>query len=902
MSEVLGIGIDLTQHEPLVSVAVWPPAARSPMPVTKQSLAQHWPPAVELRGNFRRQVPVAVLPMLAGEPLLLADAAASHRRGAGFPWPPEAEAPYAGDMALGVGRIPLVAAWAALLPRAGGGEAMTQRDDYEFKWRPECREHVARAGTILAASIKAFLTTAAVPFHSCLTAIVVPDSLDEAGQQILLDNLAQVGIASESVHLLPRPLAVALRWCQTSNLQTRGVSPNDDEEGHKVARVRVLTTPLDIWEVVSLEVRSRYDEGRAWLTPVRDRTKLVATLPEIRAPGVSIGLALARAEKHGDKLGWWRRLFGSDWLLQRLNAQREMSPAELESVRAIRSPSPPESFRQEVSLLNSLQPLWSRFFQPGPALQEVLAQQWPHQERELGISSLPCSAVLTDGAFAGLRMERGATLAQVAGGNGGQASSPHTAAVFGAAVAAVAIANNLPCYRETLLPLDLYVLGKDEYDDPSPQWRELIASRSVEAGRVWRSPAPVTGMQIREAQDRLLLPLRRVMQGKPTFRQVGTELAAPAKHDEPIRVEVEVKPGQGYARVRLQSVTPSVFSTRLDWRTMQECKEPAPPKLAYLPGVSRIIPDPEMFRRAEETMRSALDAMERSSPATAVRLRTLITFLNKWPLAHHVERTRGHRIDKDFMLHYGVIGSAGKLEALPAPGLARALRAAIGAAFERQVARGHPRSAAATALLRTAGWLYLAMPDECYEYLRQRLHEAGEDTLSLAAVELHAIGLGFDQADDIRVFYPLLVHALHSGQRPNNWLRALRNICRFRNHALRPDTMPETLLQRLVRTVLGIMQQQADEGNLRRIFSNCLETLPFLLKRRRYDPDFLAPNSHLAVTLLQLLNRIDSHYLTRLPTRLQAVPKATVNFLRMEATVTDLEQLLGIEDDEEADD
>jgi hypothetical protein len=283
-------------------------------------------------------------------------------------------------------------------------------------------------------------------------------------------------------------------------------------------------------------------------------------------------------------------------------------------------------------------------------------------------------------------------------------------------------------------------------------------------------------------------------------------------------------------------------------------------------------------------------------------LRSLITFLNKWPLAHYVERTRGHRIDKDFMLHYGVIGSAGKLEELPAPGLARALRTAIGDAFERQMAPGGPRSALSTVLLRTAGWLYVAMPDECYEHLRQRLREADEDTSSLTAVELHAIGLGFDEAEDLHVFYPLLADALRSGQRPNNWLRALRNICRFRNHALRPDTMSEALLQRLVQTVLNIMQQQADKGNFRRIFSNCLETLPFLLKRRRYDPEFLAPNSRLAVALLQFLSRVDADNLTRLPTRLQAVPKATVNFLRMEATATDLEQLLGVEDDEQADD
>jgi hypothetical protein len=895
MSIVAGIGIDLTQHVPLVTVAL------CPEPGT-EALASHWPPKVELRGQFRPQPPVALLPIMPGEPLIVGDAAASHRRSAGFAWPPESQVPFAKDPTCGVARIPLVAAWAALLPHDGIDESMTRREDHEFKWCPDGREHAARAGDLLARSIKVFLTAANVPIGTCWTAIVVPDALDEAGQQILLDSLAAIGISPAHLHLLPRPLAVALHWCQSADGRAFGVIAGDEEDGKPAGRLRVLTMGLDVWEAQSLELRARRHNGRIWLVPIRDRARLAGALPELQTLGVSFAVALARAESNSESFGWWSRLFSDDWLNRRLGAGRDMTQVELQILREARSSNPPDGLRREFAQLGSLQPLWARFFQSGPPLLEVIGERWPQQEQRLSTHSLPCRAVLADGAFACLRMEGGLTLANLAGNEIQAAATGHEAAARGAALAATAIGHGLPCYRETLLPLDLYVMGRDEYDDPSPQWKPLIAVQTVEAGLSWRTREPVTGLQISEAQDRLLLPLRRSLRGSPMFRQVGTELAKPATRDQSVRIGVEVKPGQGFARVRIDSVTPGVFSARLDWRTMQECKEPEKPKLAYLPGVSRIIPDPEMFRRAEDAMRSALDALENSSPATVARLRILITFLNKWPLAHYVERTRGHRMDKDFMLHYGVIGSAGKLEALQAPGLARALRSAIGEAFDKQVARGHPRSAVAGALLRAAGWLYLAMPEECYEYLRHRLMEAGDAALSLTAVELHAIGLAFDETEDLRVFYPLLVAALRSGQRPNNWLRALRNICRFRNHALKPDTMPEVLLQQLVQIVLEIMRQQADGGNFRRIFSNCLETLPFLLKRRRYDPDFLAPTSRLSVTLLQFLNRVDSENQTRLPARLQRVPRATVNFLRMEATATDLEQLLGVEDEEESDD
>src|SRR5438309_1961732 len=145
MNQVLGIGIDLTQHEPLVSVSLCPPGARISNSVDRQALARHWPPTVEFRGKFRPQPPAAVLPLLPGEPLLVADPAASHRRATGLPWPPEAQVPYAGEAACGLGRIPLVAAWTALLPH-GTDDSMTRREDHEFKWCPDGREHVARAG------------------------------------------------------------------------------------------------------------------------------------------------------------------------------------------------------------------------------------------------------------------------------------------------------------------------------------------------------------------------------------------------------------------------------------------------------------------------------------------------------------------------------------------------------------------------------------------------------------------------------------------------------------------------------------------------------------------------------------------------------------------------------------
>jgi hypothetical protein len=472
------------------------------------------------------------------------------------------------------------------------------------------------------------------------------------------------------------------------------------------------------------------------------------------------------------------------------------------------------------------------------------------------------------------------------------------AAVTGAALAAAAIAHGLPCYRETLLPLDLCVRGTDEYGDPMLHWNKLVIVGSVEAGRIWRSPTPVTGLHIEKSQDRLSLPLRRMSRGKPMFRQVSTELATAATHDEPVHVEVEVKPVQGFARVRIESVTPGVFTTRLDWRMMEECPEPELPPLAYLPGVSRIVPDEQMFNDARLALETALHALRQNSPDASELRKAIANHLNKWPLAHNVERTRGRTVAKDFMLHYGVIGSDGNLETVADVPLACDLRDAIGEKFGGLVQRRKASSALGNTLLRAGGWFYLAMPEECFAYLRTRFATANRNFLRLSREELHAIGLAFETPDVLRQFYPLVVRALQNPSiRPNEWLRAVRNIWRFRNYALHPDAISDADIYQLMERLFKKLQEQAIQENFAQIFGNCLEALPFLLKRRRYNPEFLAPTSQLTQEMIHFLEKVDRESRWRLSRRLQPVPRAAINFLRREAKASDIEALLGVEEE-----
>jgi len=71
MTNVVGIGIDLTQHVPLVSACIFP----SHVPVSENSnldtIVEHWPPKVQLCNSVCKHVPSALLPLSRGEPLIV---------------------------------------------------------------------------------------------------------------------------------------------------------------------------------------------------------------------------------------------------------------------------------------------------------------------------------------------------------------------------------------------------------------------------------------------------------------------------------------------------------------------------------------------------------------------------------------------------------------------------------------------------------------------------------------------------------------------------------------------------------------------------------------------------------------------------------------------------------------
>ena len=329
---------------------------------------------------------------------------------------------------------------------------------------------------------------------------------------------------------------------------------------------------------------------------------------------------------------------------------------------------------------------------------------------------------------------------------------------------------------------------------------------------------------------------------------------------------------------------------------MTPCREPSRGELAWPPGVCVVQPDRVLFENAQDLMSQTLNSLEANRLKQAHELLgELIKHLRQWHLAHMLARRRHQSAAENNQLYAGVIGSSGDFNRVPAPGLARALRQAIGDQFSKELKRrGQLRNARfQDRLLKSGGWFYIGIPEVCLRHLQLRLREYLDGGPLLKAAELVAIGLSFESSDDIGLFFQAFLECSGDERfRPNAWLQALRNIVRFRHHALAPEVVNSEALTSVAKHVLAIGRGEVARGNFAKIFANCLEIIPFLLKRRRYESQFLEPTMTLALELKRFLERLDEDYGHQLPVRLREMPSIAIRFIERKATDVHLEKLL----------
>jgi hypothetical protein len=482
-------------------------------------------------------------------------------------------------------------------------------------------------------------------------------------------------------------------------------------------------------------------------------------------------------------------------------------------------------------------------------------------------------------------------------------------AVRGAAFTIAALKKGLPCYRETIVPIEIHHLRRNRRGDWENAWKTLVEGTTVKAGSEYKSKIPIEDLKIKQGERELKLILRRPSgRNDYIFRKVTAEIPEKTRQDEPVKISANLRPGQGFAKVAIESVREGIFHTLLNWRTMEPCGPPKKPKLAYLPKVSIVMHDEEFWFKAEPSIHSAIRALRNDAPDLLDRLRQLREHINKLPLADSVNKYRGHIQKENIFLHYGVFPSDGNLEMVHSPSLAKEFAEECEAYFLRRGIFTRKKKS----IQQAASWLYLACPSAIIESVRQNLKQ---NIAATSQVDLHTIGLCFEKAFDVSSFFAALEKVfLLRREHINNWLRASRNIVRFRDHALQPRIVSRSRLENIISGLLrslegevnargdqrengqleieGIVNHHGRRPNLERIFDNCVLSILYLLKRRRYEPDFMSSDNDHYKRLDDIFSMLINERRSNLSDRQFKIVSITLRFLRQEASYDDLRGIM----------
>lgn len=828
-------------------------------------------------------LPAALLPVSQGESIICGAAAHQHRRGTGLPWPQECQFPVNADYENGVGRVPLFLAWSVLAKNSKDHFSGTLGDT-SLGWRPYGNGKISSpAEKIIAESYKSWAETAG--FQRAV--LVVPDCLGEAAQQALIDNM-------DDIFLIPRPVAVALSWSRKHVDEYRGMGV-ETEEGVSVGHLIVITLAIDKWEVVPIEIRAKIYKKKLWLVPVRNRSSDFVEFPRV---GISFLTSLINKESTS-VAEVWRKVVCSNTLVDIIEGKLTTDAKQTDSIRESILSGESEFDKHNFGKWN----IWEDYVSVNDQLSangfvELVSERVNSQLKNMSEKANgKCLGVMVDGACANIKISDSKTLGwfvakgleietdKILFGDGFEAAR-------GAAITADALESGVPCYRETLIPIGIHYHRKNDFGDMENAYKSLVAGTTIRAGDEYKSREPVRGLKIQQGENLLKLILRRQKyagtNAEKVFRSVTAEISNETQRDELVEINAFLKPGQGFAKVIIKSERNGVFDTMLDWRTMEECNEPSKPKLAYLPKVSRVEFNLELLEEynVEILLEEAVLALKNETFDLEDRLRKLKDAINKWPSADQYDMFRGHNTKNDIFLHYGSFSSDGVLNKLPHKRLANDFIDLC----ELYLKKPRPSSKVIKILFWTASWLYLACPQTILESSMTILLQEGVRTKKYC---LAIIGLGWHKKDELRIFFKYLEKVFTSERQSiNDWLRATRNIVRFREHSLSKEVISSQRLQTIIDGLYGSLKDQVEKNNYHQIFSNCILTFLFLLKRRRYDPNFMGKDSQRRNLIASLFNKLLKEKKGRLSQKQLNIVEITLRFLNEEGSESDLRGIL----------
>jgi len=350
------------------------------------------------------------------------------------------------------------------------------------------------------------------------------------------------------------------------------------------------------------------------------------------------------------------------------------------------------------------------------------------------------------------------------------------------------------------------------------RWNKLVVAGSVEAGKTWphlprhwaahrKGPGPAVAAAF-------------VGCYVASRCSAKSALNSPRQRHETNRCASKVKPGQGFARVRIDSVTPGVLQPGSTDTMRNATTETTATSLLPV----SVVPDEEMSPKHGRCLRRMACPRQNTRDAIELLDRAYNDYLNKWPLAHNVDEGVGAHRARTFRLHYGTLDRTEYLDALPDPGIVLSFAMPSGRNQCACATGGAHGVWARPCCGQVAG--FTSRCQRMFHYLR------GFTTAHRTSSAPHpprpygrgtpCIGLAFETPDDLRRFYPLVVEHCRLLYCPNECFGAVRNIWQVRNHALHPDAISNPTFTSSTERDFRNLQGRVTQRKFRRgRFSEC---------------------------------------------------------------------------------
>lgn len=685
------------------------------------------------------------------------------------------------------------------------------------------------------------------PSRQCT--VVIPDRLHERPQDYLL---AALGPYKANVSLLWRPVAAALRWCDEWGAMWAHANR---EMGW---RLLTLHLGLDEMEFALLEIVPSTHPSLPGCLPARSRP------PNDIQPLIGWGWelldALARASlppgadvNELDRLKWC-----TPWIFALLQSLATTHAPLTSAERSVLSLCGVRLDWTEAA--RSEWKRWSLGVTPHTPLEQSPSSRGTSDHALSNFVERVCRALATRGYQIAGAVVTGPLAFLPAGSStlGGvlldrmgrspawkcTVESPHNSLLAeGALIHSLRIENDAPTYLDTLPRLEALVREGGE-----PKWLDLLRHTGdahddgvyVSAGRVWNRPQDLTGLRLAAGVAEPSFHL--AMEGSSTVKQVAARLPRAPDKAASVRLRVSIQPARGSARVRILSDTESLRLPRsilLDWATMVDTGATAQQVLEsqplWFPPTTRRDSSLRMWDRSKPLVDSVLATASRSRPSSEL--------LNLLKELRVLVRTR----DVTCQTFATAVSSDGTV-AEDEPRLHELVERCIGLLdTDGDVAEN------ALAILG-----YTSANDPTLaQYVADLLTSTSTSTKALWI----AAGNCLRTPDHLAMLLSRVATDLHQDVAVDDRLMALERALSFRHDATARSS--SEACRRLERALEGIIHERTEvvlqgRGGWGRILPRAFRAIAMLLRRRRYESEFMSIESDAVGDLRRLCIRVEN--------------------------------------------